>query len=49
LILYVDTPLIDDYVLNVMVENISNNDVENKVIMGILAFEKIEKIHMVKF
>ena len=43
LILYVDTPLIDDYVLNVMVENISNNDVENKVIMGILAFEKIEK------
>jgi bifunctional UDP-N-acetylglucosamine pyrophosphorylase/glucosamine-1-phosphate N-acetyltransferase len=43
LILYVDTPLIDDYVLNVMVENISNNDVENKVIMGILAFEKTEK------
>jgi len=40
LILYVDTPLIDDYVLNVMVENISNNDVENKIVMGILAFEK---------
>jgi bifunctional UDP-N-acetylglucosamine pyrophosphorylase/glucosamine-1-phosphate N-acetyltransferase len=43
LILYVDTPLIDDYVLNVMVENISNNDVENKIVMGILAFEKTEK------